>query len=121
MAGGGKHTWRSSGAPQIPTGGGNTESGGDDPCDICFETTLNSIDPTAIRKVSRGNKLTVVIVEENNVLRLQATLDGVRLGVISHPKTLEVIGCIRAGNQYVAFVVERQGDLCRVRVERQTP
>ena len=121
MAGGGKHTWRSTGAPQEPTGVGRPESGGDDPCAIHFETTLSSVDPAAIQKIIRGNRLTVAVVEENNNPRLQVTMDGVRLGVISHPKTLEVISCIREGNQYVAVVMERQGNLCRVRVERLAP
>lgn len=121
MAGGGKHTWRSIGAPQKPTGVGRPESGGDDPCDIHFETTLNSVDETAIKNVTRGDKLSIAIVEENNIPRLQASLDRIRIGVISHPKTLEIIGCIKAGNQYVAVVMERQGNHCRVRVERQMP
>lgn len=121
MAGGGKHTWRSSSEPQKPMGVGRPESGGDDPCDIQFETTLNSVDQTAIQKVCRGTTLTVAVAEENNIARLQATLEGVRVGVIAHPKTLEIIACIRAGNQYVAAVMDRQGNLCRVRVERQAP
>jgi hypothetical protein len=122
MAGGGKHTWRSSGTPPKPTGVGRPESGGeDDPCDIHFETALNSVDEMAVKKVARGTALKVELVEENQVPRLQATLDGVRIGVISHPKTIEVIGCIKQGNEYVAVVMERQGNLCRVRVERQAP
>ena len=126
MAGGGKHTWRSSGAPPKPTGGGGhgtggNDPGGDDPCDIHFETALNSVDETAVKKVARGTRLKVEIVEENQSPRLIVTLDGVRIGVISHPKTIEVIGCIQQGNEYVAVVRERQGSLCRVRVERQAP
>ncbi len=123
MAGGGKHTWRSTGVPEKPPGGGGSdgdESGGD-PCDIHFETTLNSVDESAIQKVTRGDRLSLSISEENNIPRLQASLDGVRLGIISHPKTLEVIRCIQAENRYVAVVVERQGNVCRVRVERQAP
>ena len=123
MAGGGKHTWRSTGtdAPPKTTGVGGPRSGDDDDsCDIHFETTLNSVDETAVKKVARGTRLTVDLVEENQLPRLQATLDGARIGVISHPKTIEVIGCIKAGNQYFAVVMERQGNLCRVRVERRT-
>ena len=122
MAGGGKHTWRSTGAPEKPAGGGSgVQSGDGDPCDIHFETALNSVDQAAIQKVSRGNTLNLDVVTENNIPRLQASLHGVRLGVISHPKTLEVIRCIQAENRYVAIVVERQGNVCRVRVERQAP
>ncbi len=127
MAGGGKHTWRSTGAPPKPTGvsgpgsGGPGSGGGDDPCDIHFETALNSVDETAVKKVTRGTRLKVELVEENESPRLQAILEGVRIGVISHPKTIEVIGCIKAGNEYVAVVMERQGNLCRVCVERQAP
>jgi len=126
MAGGGKHTWRSGGAPPKPTGpgtggpgSGGPDSGGEDPCDIRFETALNSVDETAVKKVATGARLKVEVVEENKLPRLIATLEGTRIGVISHPKTIEVIGCIKQGNEYVAVVVERQGSLCRVRVERQ--
>jgi hypothetical protein len=127
MAGGGKHTWRSTGAPPKPTGVGRPGTGGpgsgddDDPCDIHFETALNSVDETEVKKVARGTRLKVELVEENKLPRLLATLDGARVGVISHPKTLELIGCIKQGNEYVAVVMERQGNLCRVRVERQSP
>jgi hypothetical protein len=122
MAGGGKHTWRSSQntpKPATPTSGG-TGSGGSDSCDIRFETILNSIDPLAIQNLSRGNKLTISVLNENKVPKLIATLDGRQMGVISHPNTLEVIHCIQMGNNYVAVVLDRQGNLCRVRVERQT-
>ena len=127
MAGGGKHTWRSTGAPPKPTGVGGPGSGGpgsggdDDPCDIHFETALNSVDETEVKKVARGTSLKVEVLEENNLSRLLATLNGTRIGVISHPKTIEVIGCIQQGNEYVAVVMERQGNVCRVRVERQSP
>jgi hypothetical protein len=121
MAGGGKHTWRSSSnsPKRESTDGAGSNSGGDDACDIRFETTLNSIDLIAIQTISRGSTLNVVLVNENSVERLAATLNGVRVGVISHPRTLDIIGCIREGNQYIAVVVEREGNLCRVRIERQ--
>jgi hypothetical protein len=122
MAGGGKHTWRSGGGAKAPepAGVGRPESGGEDPCDIQFETTLNSVNSSAIQDLSRGNRLNLSVVNENNIERLAATFNGVRVGVISHPKTLEVIGCMGSGNEYVAVVVDRQEALCRVRVERQT-
>ena len=125
MAGGGKHTWRSTGVPPKgePTGGGGlgaggAGTGGGDACDIRFETILNSVDLPAVQGVSRGNKLDVEIVNENGVERLVTKLNGIFIGVISHPKTLDLIACIGAGNQYVAFVVEKQGNLCRIRIER---
>lgn len=120
MAGGGKHTWRSGSAPRIPVELGRPESGGNDPCDINFQTTLNSVDSAVIQDVSRGNKLPLSVENENEVPRLVAFHHGSRVGVIAHPKTLEVINCIAAGNSYAATVVERQGNICRVHVERQT-
>jgi len=126
MAGGGKHTWRSTGVPpkrESTAGGelgvGGAGTGGGDACDIHFETILNSVDLPAVQGVSRGSKLDVEIVNENGVERLVTKLNGIFIGVISHPKTLDIIACIGAGNQYVAFVVEKQGNLCRVRIERR--
>lgn len=124
MAGGGKHTWRSSGAPHkgesADAGRSGSSGTADDACDIRFETVLNSVDLTAIQNVNRGTILEVEIVTENSIDRLVTILNGDRVGVISHPKTLELIGCIHAGNQYVAVVVGKQGNLCRVRIERRT-
>lgn len=124
MAGGGHITWRSHDdtPKRDPSGSGGPPGGGGPPnydaCDIRLETTLNSIDPTAIQKINRGDRLTIREVMENAVSRIVAELNGQRLGVISHPKTLEMIACIRSGNQYEAVVVERQGGLCRICVER---
>jgi len=125
MAGGGKHTWRSTGAPPKPTGVGGPRSGDpgtggdDDPCDIHFETALNSVDEIAVKNVTRGMSLQIELVEENKIPRLRAALNGIPIGVISHPNAIAIIGCIKRGNNYVAVVTERQGNLCRIRVERQ--
>jgi hypothetical protein len=99
-------------------GNGRTGSPDDDPCDFSFETVLNAVDHTAIQKLNRGTRLKVDFFSENDLPRLQATLDGIRIGVIAHPRALEVIKCIQAGNQYVAIIVEKQG-YCRVRLERE--
>jgi len=120
MGGGGINTWPPGGGGQEPPDVRPDEPG-DDPCDIRFETTLNSIDRAILQKVNRGNALSVDFVDENNIPRLQVSLNGVLVGIISHPRTLDVIGCIKAGNRYTAIVVEKQGNLCRVRLERQLP
>lgn len=91
-----------------------------DPCDISFETVLNSVVPLALQSVSRGNKLKLIVDNNKPPPRLTATHDGVIVGVISHPKTLEVIGCIGQGNEYAAVVLERHEYLCKVKVERQS-
>ena len=122
MAGGGKHTWQSgsgTGSQAGDVGGGRPETGGEDPCDISFETTLNSVNAVAIESVSRGSRLKLTPVAENGSERLVAKLGEVTIGVISHPKTLDLIACIRSNNSYVATVSDRTGSLCRVRVQRQ--
>ena len=119
MAGGGRHTrGRGGGAP----GPGEGRPGGpgvEDPCNISFETILNSIVPLALQGISRGNTLKLAVDDKKSPPRLEATHNGVFVGVISHPRTLEVIGCIGQGNEYVAVVLERQANLCKVKVERQ--
>ena len=122
MAGGGKHTrGRGEGTPRPDPGGrGPTGPDGADPCDLFFETILNSVVPLALQSVSRGNKLKLSVDAKKSPPRLEATHNGVFVGVISHPKTLDVIGCIGQGNEYIAIVLERQGTLCKVKVERQS-
>jgi hypothetical protein len=61
----------------------------------------------------------VTVDDSKSRPRLQVTYNGRLVGVISNPKTLEVIGCIGQGNKYVAIVLDRQGTMCKVKVERQ--
>jgi len=122
MAGGGKHTRRGGGGGSAPRPGPGGPGAPDteDPCDIAFETILNSVDPMAVQDVARGNRLPVTVDNTKTRPRLQVTHNGRLVGVISHPKTLEIIRCIGEGNEYVAVVLERQATLCKVKVERQT-
>jgi len=124
MAGGGKHTGGRGGGSSSPRpgigGAGGIGPGVEDPCDISFETILNSVVPLALQSVSRGDTLKVNADTKKSQPRLEVTHNGVLVGVISHPKTLEVIGCIGQGNEYKAVVLERQASLCRVKVERQS-
>lgn len=122
MAGGGRHT-RGRGGVGVP-GRSPSErrpTGPDveDPCDISFETILNSVVPLALQGVSRGERLNLTADSKKSPPRLEAIHNGVLVGVISHPRTLDVIGCIGQGNKYVAVVLERQANLCKVKVERQ--
>jgi hypothetical protein len=123
MAGGGKHTrgrGGGDGSPRPGPGGpGGSDPGVEDPCDISFETVLNSVVPLSLQSVSRGNKLKLTVDGKKSPPRLEVTHNGALVGVISHPKTLEVIGCIGEGNEYIAVVLERQANLCKVKVERQ--
>jgi hypothetical protein len=75
--------------------------------------------PLSLQSVSRGNRLNLTVDSKKSPPRLEVKHNGVLVGVISHPKTLEVIGCIGQGNEYVAVVLERQANLCKVKVERQ--
>lgn len=118
MAGGGKHTWRSHGesARPIVSGSGGTHE--EDLCDIRFETTLNSVDTQALQSVIRGARLNVELKQEAGSDRLCALASETQVGVILHPKSLDVIACMRQGNTYVAVVTDRTGNVCRVRIER---
>jgi len=120
MAGGGRHTrGRGEGTPGPgPRERRPIDPDVEDPCDISFETILNSIVPLSLQSVSRGNKLKLTVDGKKSPPRLEASHNGVFVGVISHPRTLEVIGCIGQGNEYAAVVLERQGYLCKVKVER---
>jgi len=121
MAGGGKHTrGRGIGPRPISNEGNPAGTNINDPCDITFETVLNSVAPSALQNVSRGNRLELVADSKQSPPRLEAIHNGVFVGVISHPLTLNLIGCIEQGNEYGAIVVERQANLCKVKVERQT-
>lgn len=120
MAGGGKHTWRSGNGSQKrdPRGPGDGGPGNENPCDITLETILNSVVPLALRSVSRGNRLNLSVDNTKSPPRLTATHNGVLVGVISHPKTIDIIACIGADNEYIAVVLDRQASMCRVKVER---
>lgn len=122
MAGGGKHTRGRGGGGGMPRSPlGERPNGPDviDSCDISFETILNSVVPLALQSVSRGDRLNLTVNNKKSPPSLEATYNGQLVGVISHPRTLDIIGCIGQGNKYIAVVLERQGTLCKVKVERQ--
>lgn len=123
MAGGGHTRGRGGGGSGFPNPGsgglGQADSDAEDPCNISFETILNSVVPLALQSVVRGDKLALTVDNKKSPPRLVVTHNGVLVGVISHPKTLEVISCIGGGNAYIAVVLERQANLCKVKIERQ--
>jgi hypothetical protein len=98
-----------------PAGTGGGVGGAVDPCVIEEVTSLNSVNPAALRGVRTGNLLDVAFI--HNPSRLVANdSNGTIVGSITSRSMLQFIQCIQSGRQYVAEVLGVQGGTCSVKV-----
>lgn len=102
------------------TGGvSSSASGGSDPCDITFETVLNSPNVPELQNVTVNEVLEVGLVTENSQQKVIVTKSGTQLGVIVHPLVMDLITCINSRHEYVAKVIALQGIRCQVIISRK--
>jgi hypothetical protein len=117
--GGGGGDWRPEPKAPVttpnPAGAGGGVGGGVDPCVIEEVTSLNSVNPTALRGVRAGALLDVAFIPGPSRLVAQDA-GGNIVGSITSRSMLQFIQCIQAGRQYVAEVLGVQGGTCNVKV-----
>ncbi len=129
MEGGGSHGFKKprstdsskspkkSGEAGVLGGAGGVQSAGEDECDITVVTVLNRVDSEALKAAPYGAPLDVQIIDENDKPRLVVRNGGNRVGDINDANALKVVGCIRQGRQYVAIIIDRRENYCKVRIQ----
>lgn len=112
MEGGGSHGVKKS-TGSTGTKGTPTK----DDCDIRVVTVLNRVDSEVLSAVVYGASLAVDVIDENGTPRLITSDKGKRVGDINDANALQIAGCIAAGNRYVACVIEKRENYCKVRIQ----
>lgn len=120
MSGGGAGgNWRPE--PKAPIGlpnaaGVNGGTGGNvDSCAIEEVTSLNSVNPAALRGIRAGVVLDVAFIPGPSRLVAQDAAGNI-VGSITSRSMLQFIQCIQSGRQYVAEVLGVHGGTCNVKV-----
>ena len=111
---------RGSGGGGAGGGGGGSGGGGQDQCDLTFETDLAAVNSTAADKLSVGDELSVVLVDQQGFPTVVCrTSSGELVGSLANVEDLALlIGCIQGGNHYNAIVRDVGSTYCTVFVER---
>ncbi|TXH38864.1 MAG: hypothetical protein E6Q98_01295 [Rhodospirillaceae bacterium] len=101
-------------------GGGSAGGGSKDDCDLSFRTSLQGLDPAVVKKLKKGDVLSVDKVDSNLyssvVCRIITTGETVG-SLASSDKALALIDCIDLGHVYRAKVVDVTPG-CSVQVSR---
>lgn len=117
--GGGGGDWRPEPKAPVttpnPDGTGSGVGGIVDPCVIEEVTSLNSVNPAALRGVRAGNLLDVAFLPGPSRLVANDSSGNI-VGSITSRSMLQFIQCIQGGRQYVAEVLSVQGGTCSVKV-----
>jgi hypothetical protein len=92
-----------------------------DPCDIAFETELESLQKPVLQTVTVGQRLAVGIVTSGSYEAVVCTVGKSKavLGTLAgFPGLAALIACIKQGNNYSATITKLDRGRCRVAVKR---
>lgn len=99
-----------------PMSGGGTGYGGPErhvtDCNIVESVPLNSPQPLIVRKLKKGDILSVEVDGKS----LVAKLEGDKAGALTPSSLLDLLDCIEKGKEYVAVVTTIKGGFCEVEI-----
>lgn len=81
-----------------------------------LSTAVSSIDLAVLATQRIGDLLTIELSEIDAVILVNG--NGETLGSIAHRSTVELIDCIKRGNDYQATITSINTPACNVRIER---
>ena len=81
-----------------------------------INTAVSSVDLTVLETQRVGDTLSIELSEIETVILVNG--NGETLGSIAHRSTIELIDCIKNGNEYQATITSINTPACNIRIER---
>lgn len=81
-----------------------------------INTAVSSVDLTVLATQRVGDTLSIELSEIETVILVNG--NGETLGSIAHRSTIELIDCIKNGNEYQATITSINTPACNIRIER---
>ncbi|AZA57710.1 MULTISPECIES: hypothetical protein [Chryseobacterium] len=81
-----------------------------------IKTNISSIDLLILANLRVGEILEVQVVDKKILIY---NANGEFVGVIIHPNTLDLMKCIKDGNEYKATIIGIQAPQCTILIKRQ--
>jgi hypothetical protein len=110
--------------PSGDSGGGGGNGGpvnGGEECKTHYGgATLVSPKANVLRRLNVGDRLDVVVIEQNDRPILCADKGGTLAGAVSHKSALQIIKCINKGYRYVAVITKLEGADCTLDIRMET-